>query len=294
MPASSQQIDRLGDANCPVVEEDFRSAYIELLKRSLCNLLHIETEIRPKRDNNALRKGLVAVVNGLSSQQSELILVDKEPADCELRLEGRDWPVSGHTMVGLKRLNNIEFCLDRIFEDRIPGDLIEAGVWRGGSSILMEAILATRREADRRTLWLADSFQGLPRPNEDKCPADKGLSLYRFHELAVPLEQVMANFERYGLLKQNVRFLKGWFSETLPTAPIERLALIRADGDLYESTADILNNLYPKLSPGGFVIIDDYHIPACRQAVHEYRDTHGIEDPIVDIDWTGAYWRKAG
>ena len=108
------------------------------------------------------------------------------------------------------------------------------------------------------------------------------------------MERVRANFERYGLLDKQVCFLKGWFRDTLPKAPIGRLSVIRLDGDLYESTMDALVNLYPKLSRGGYVIIDDYGaLEPCSRAVHEYRRLHGITDEIHPVDWTGAYWRRS-
>ena len=111
-------------------------------------------------------------------------------------------------------------------------------------------------------------------------------------ELAVSLEQVRANFAEYGLLDEKVRFLEGWFEDTLPTAPIARLAILRLDGDLYKSTMDTLQHLYPKLSAGGYVIIDDYWaIAACREAVTDYRQQQGITEPIRRMDWTGVYWR---
>lgn len=291
MISSPEKTDSFG-VDCPPVGRDLESAYLELLKRSLCNLIHFETEIRPKTDNKKVRRALVRLINSLSSRRSELVLIDKSQRDPRQRLEGRDWPVSGQTMVGLARLDNIQRCLAQIFADKVPGDIIEAGVWRGGSSIFMQAVLRINGETERN-VWLADSFQGLPAPDEAKYPADKGMPLHLFQELAVPLEAVRANFDRYGLMGENVRFLKGWFSETLPKAPIEKLALIRADGDMYESTTDILTNLYPKLSPGGFIIIDDYQIPACRQAVADYRGKHGITEPIEAIDWAGVYWRRS-
>ena len=92
------------------------------------------------------------------------------------------------------------------------------------------------------------------------------------HTIAVSLDEVKANFSRYGMLDQPVHFLKGWFKDTLPTAPIERLAILRLDGDMYSSTFDALKHLYPKLSRGGFVIVDDYHIDACRKAVTDFRE----------------------
>ncbi len=90
-----------------------------------------------------------------------------------------------------------------------------------------------------------------------------------------------------------MRFLEGWFRDTLPNAPIESLAVIRLDGDLYESTTDALAALYPKLSPGGFVIVDDYGaFEPCRRAVDDYRATRGIDDAIEEVDWTGVCWRR--
>jgi hypothetical protein len=107
------------------------------------------------------------------------------------------------------------------------------------------------------------------------------------------MESVQRNFERYGLLDEQVRFLPGWFRDTLPSAPIDQLAVIRLDGDMYESTMDALNGLYPRLSVGGFVIIDDYILDMSKQAVHDYREAHGIVDPIVPIDTYGAYWQRS-
>jgi O-methyltransferase len=109
----------------------------------------------------------------------------------------------------------------------------------------------------------------------------------------VPLEEVKANFARYGLLDDQVRFVPGWFRDTLPGAPIERIGLLRLDGDMYESTYVALEALYPRLSPGGYLVVDDYGaIPSCRRAITDYRAANHIEDPIHEIDWTGVYWRR--
>jgi hypothetical protein len=211
--------------------------------------------------------------------------------DLSIRENGHDWPKTAHTMIGLKRLDNIHFCLKEILNNQIPGDCIETGVWRGGATILMKAILKAYGDTTRK-VWVADSFEGLPPPNVLKYPADKDLNLYLYKELAVPLEEVKENFKKYDLLDDKVIFLKGFFKDTLPTAPIEQLALLRLDGDLFESTMDALTHLYPKLSVGGFVIIDDYCIDACVKAVHSYRTLHGITDPITPIDQIGVYWKK--
>lgn len=213
--------------------------------------------------------------------------------DVEMLREGRDWSDEAETMIGLKRLENIRDCATSVIEDDIPGDFIETGVWRGGACILMRAVLAAHAVSDR-SVWLADSFRGLPPPSGAHA-ADDGDLHHTFKHLAISQRAVEENFDRYGLLDDQVRFLAGWFSETLPTAPIDRLALLRLDGDMYESTMDALTALYPKLSAGGYAIVDDFGcIPACKAAVTDYRAAHGITDEIETIDWTGVYWRKTG
>lgn len=225
-------------------------------------------------------------------ERAPVQLVRKVSWDPAARTEGRDWPVGAETMIGLRRLDNLEHCVRTVVADGVPGDLIETGVWRGGASIFMKATLDVLGDGER-TVWVADSFEGLPRPDAERYPADEGDGHWRRYELAVTLEEVKANFAKYGLLDERVRFLKGWFADTLPEAPIDRLAVMRLDGDMYSSTMDALGALYPKLSPGGFVIVDDWGaIPACRQAVEDFRRDNAITDDITGIDWTGAYWRK--
>lgn len=214
------------------------------------------------------------------------------PYDDVQRDEGRVWPSQALTMVGAARLRQIRGAVETVVRDRVPGDLIEAGVWRGGAAITMRAVLEAYGAEDRR-VWVADSFRGLPPPNAERYPHDAGLDLTRFPILAVPAETVRANFRAFGLLDERVRFVEGWFSQTLRGVDAERFAVIRLDGDLYESTVDVLEALYPKLSPGGFLIVDDYGaVAACAAAVHDYRERNGVREPIVPIDWTGAYWRK--
>jgi O-methyltransferase len=266
---------------------DAKALYLDLMKRCLTNLIYGDAELAPSRESGFLRRHLMGVLAGRGVQFAET-----KPFDPQRRARGRDWPASAHTMIGLERLDNLQWCVEDVLAHDVPGDLIETGVWRGGASILMRAVLRAHGVADR-VVWLADSFEGLPPPHADKYPWDAGDDLHTYKELAVSLEEVQSNFDKYGLLDDQVRFLKGWFRDTLPTAPVKRLALLRLDGDMYESTLDALTALYPKLSPGGYVIVDDYKaIPACRQAVNDYRWDHGIEEPIRDIDWTGVYWQR--
>ena len=214
------------------------------------------------------------------------------PFDQARRVAGADWPTMAHTMIGDARMENIRLCVEQVLRDGIAGDLIETGVWRGGAVIFMRGLLKAHGVTDRR-VWAADSFKGLPPPDAAKYPKDKGLDAHLYRELAVSLDAVKGHFECYGLLDDQVRFLEGWFRATLPSAPIERLAVMRLDGDLYESTMDALSSLYDKLSVGGFVIIDDFNVGACRAAVHDFRTARGILDPIEPIDWAGVYWRRS-
>jgi O-methyltransferase len=210
-------------------------------------------------------------------------------------LEARaTWPPTGLTLLGRRRLENVRRCAADVLAEGVPGDLIEAGVWRGGAALLMKAVLASHGDLERR-VWLADSFQGLPEPDGDRYPADAGNVLWSDPFLAVPLETVKANFERYGLLDERVLFLEGWFKDTLPQLREETFAVVRLDGDLYESTMDGLVNLYPALSPGGFLIVDDYGDRrwGAHAAVDEYRAANGGTEPILEIDASGIYWRKS-
>ncbi|WP_197281237.1 TylF/MycF/NovP-related O-methyltransferase, partial [Mycobacterium sp. UM_3] len=147
---------------------------------------------------------------------------------------------------------------------------------------------------EARRVWVCDSFAGVPPPDPANYKADAGINLHRAANiLAIPEAEVRANFARYGLLDDQVRFLPGWFKDTLNDAPIDQIAVLRLDGDLYESTIQALDALYPRLSPGGFCIIDDYHaLDACRQATTDYRTKHGITAEIQEIDGTGVLWRK--
>lgn len=225
--------------------------------------------------------------------QQGIQMYHQVPFDPRIREAGKDHPALAHTMIGLKRLNNLQECVETVLREEVPGDLIETGVWRGGAVIFMRAVLKAYGVLDRM-VWAADSFEGLPKPNPDEYPEDRGDVHHLWSHLAVSLEEVKENFAKYDLLDNQVRFLKGWFKDTLPTAPIEQLAVLRLDGDMYESTMDALVNLYPKLSIGGYIIIDDYgYIASCRQAVHDYRNAHGINDEISWIDSDGVYWRRS-
>lgn len=259
--------------------------YIELLKKTLTNWVHGHEEWKTVK----LSK-VQSLISSLITPPDAKI-VEYAPFDASKRDLGTDWPEGSHTMVGMKRLNNLQECIENVVQENVPGDFIETGVWKGGSVIFMRGMLKAFNINDR-LVWVADSFEGLPIPDEEKYPSDKGDTHYTLDFLKVSLDNVKANFNAYGLLDNQVIFLKGWFKDTLPKAGIKQLAILRLDGDMYESTMDGLVNLYPLLSVGGYVIVDDYCIPNCAAAINDFREQNLITDKIIDIDGTGAYWKR--
>jgi O-methyltransferase len=206
------------------------------------------------------------------------------------RALGRDWPALAQTMIGTARMRNLRNSCETSILDGVRGDFIETGVWRGGACIFMKGIVEAYGDNERR-VFVADSFMGLPQPDAEKYAADAGDLHHTYNQLAVSRKDVEDNFKNYQLLDDRVIFLEGWFKDTLHCAPIEKIAVLRIDGDMYESTIQALDALYSKVSPGGFVIIDDYFLRPCAQAVNEFRSTHAINEPILPIDGMGAYWR---
>ena len=279
--------------------------YLDLLKKSLINDLYVEIEARYRLAIEAVFENRVATFQGLYDLTPHGALIDEfrrkkqVGGTCVPRYPDgraasplRNYLEVSHTLIGRKRLDNLQFCIETVLRDRIPGDLIETGIWRGGAIILMRGVLAAHGDGDR-LVWAADSFAGVPAPS---CPEDALLDISErvFPFLTVRLEEVKALIARYDLLDDRIRFLEGWFKDTLAVAPIARLAVLRLDGDLYESTLDALNPLYAKVSPGGFIIVDDYFsCGPCRYAVDVFRERHGICDPMVRIDDDGLFWRKS-
>ena len=262
--------------------------YLDVLARSLLNWYYGDTVIEYMKPISLRRRLMEKFLAryGLKACQPS-------PVPFDQLTDGHGMHTGGFSLVGLKRMRNVQHCIERVIDDGIPGDLLEAGVWRGGTCIFMRGALEAYGVKDRK-VWVADSFQGLPEPNPEKYPADADEWMHRAKQLAIPCDAVKENFERFGLLDDQVDFIEGFFSETLMRAPIKQLAVLRLDGDMYESTMDTLLALYPKLSPGGYLIVDDYQRDNCKKAVFDDRQAQGIDDPIEEIDWMGAYWRKDG
>ena len=263
--------------------------YLDLLARCLTRDLHLDEEVR----NVDLRTWPGGEPDGLRALlREQRWRVVRPGADRETRSVGTDWPPHAETMVGLARLANVRDCVTTVLADGVAGDLVETGVWRGGTAIYMRAVLAALGDG-HRTVWACDSFEGLPEADAERFPVDVPLRLHEHRELAVGLEQVQANFARYGLLDDQVRFVPGWFRDTLPKLATEvgPIAVLRLDGDMYESTIDALTQLEPLVAPGGFVIVDDYGgIEACRQAGSAGVRHHTA---VQSTSWIGAVmlWR---
>lgn len=261
--------------------------YLDLLKRVLTRT-GFENSYRLIARGQGWRRVVYPPIRRLLRTQGLELMRRLDPDE---RHVGADLPSDAETMIGLVRLQNLETCMLDTLARGVPGDFMETGVWRGGASIFMRAVLKAYDVRDR-IVWAADSFEGRPRPDVDKYPQDTSTDFWKRTQLAVSLEEVKANFQKYGLLDDQVRFIKGWFRDTLPTAPVRHLAVLRLDGDMYESTIVALRNLYPKVSAGGYVIIDDYAIPVCREAVDDYRREFAITEEIQTIDWIGSFWQK--
>lgn len=264
---------------------DLAEAYLDLFKKHLLRGSHRP----PDRHVGDPRWKVYSVVRRMINRFGlDLVM----PVDRLAQDEGRNYSADSETMIGMKRLDNLQHCVSDVLANKVPGDLIETGVWRGGAAMFMRAILRAHGDTERK-VWVADSFQGLPKPEPGRYPADRDDRLWRRTGLIVSLEEVKGNFARYGLLDDQVEFLAGWFADTLPTAPIERLAVLRLDGDMYQSTMEALEALYPKLSVGGYVIIDDFGVIAgCRQAVSDFRAGRAIADEMHPIDASGVYWQR--
>ena len=228
--------------------------------------------------------------------------------------DGTIWPSMGITMAGVKRMQNIHYLLRRIAAAETKGSYVECGVWRGGMSIFAKAALEAY--SMQRAVYLCDSFQGLPSPRQGSLRADE--VSYTSKEwnatLAQRVEHVAGNFRAYGVPLTGVNFVPGYFVKSLPglrtqlQARGERLSVLRLDGDIYDSTIDILYNLYDLVEVGGFVVIDDFgwthgttasSWPAkfgAKDAILDFRALHGIEDALHvfrDIDGNGAWFSKA-
>lgn len=249
---------------------------IEILKRALIDTIY---------DENARNN----YFNGTLSEEEKDVILSTGIFDAHTK-DGYIQPLRAETMIGMPRLSNFQWCIEQAVENKIEGDIIETGVWRGGACILATAVVQAL--GSDKKVYVSDSFEGLPKP-EAKYSADDNDPHHTLEHLKISLDTVKNNFDRYGFLNDNVVFIKGFFKDSLQKVPFKKLSVLRMDGDMYSSTWEVLTLLYDKLSIGGYLIVDDYNaLPACKKAVTDFREKMNIEDEIMRVDWSAIYWIK--
>jgi len=261
--------DNTGKENLSLLEKS-QEAYLEFLKSFLTATVFNAAEF-------SVRPG----------EKIEIV-----PFDSGAREGGEDWTYLGDTMIGNIRMKNIWELIADVTKNNVPGDYMETGVWRGGASVFARAVLNVLGQT-RRTSYVCDSFAGLPPGDRFLDAGDAGWNLMSFY-LAIPEEIVATNFKRTGLLDSNVVFAKGFFNETMPVLRkhIKKVAVLRLDGDMYESTVDVLYHFYDKLSIGGYVIMDDWYGFPAKTAAEDFFRAHDIYPEIFPVDKIAAYWKK--
>jgi hypothetical protein len=249
---------------------NIRDAYLDLLKRALTDTNHF---------------GTYAVGNNQPPALTEL-------APGHPRWTGEDLPALAETLIGVRRMESLRSLIERVLNQNVAGDIAFCGVWRGGAAIYAAGILASLGVTDR-TIFVCDTFEGPPPPDPQKYPLDEGATFHTIPYLIVKLPDVMAAFNRYDLMTENVQFVQGLFRDTLPPLAAGKLALVYAEGMMYGPTMETLANLYDSLSPGGVVFIDRYLClgPSC-QAINDFRRNRNISVAMHPLAGTAAYWCK--
>lgn len=200
------------------------------------------------------------------------------------RINGLDW--NGYTMIGLRRLDNLEYCINSIISNNIPGAIVECGVWRGGACIFANGVL--KENSIERNIYVCDVFDGtFPKPLQE---CDEWTEKHDFNPLIVSLQQVKKNFTKFNLLTDNVIFKKGWFSDSLGSIK-EPISILRIDGDTYQSTMDSLV-LEPLIPSGGYIIMDDWAIDVSKKAFLDYFNGRVTENDVIPVDSLSVYWKK--
>lgn len=214
--------------------------------------------------------------------------VDFEPDEIEDYIA-----VAPYTLTGPVRTVSLMRALRYIARHGIAGDIVECGVWKGGS--MMAAARTLVRLGEKRRLWLYDTFEGMsvPTPQDVSVfdvPADRG---YRAPYLSIGLEDVRRALLGTGYDEELLTFVPGKVEETIPGRAPDRIALLRLDTDWYESTRHELVHLFPRLTRGGVLIIDDYgHWKGARKATDEYLEQNGIAMLLHRIDFSARFGVK--
>jgi O-methyltransferase len=270
-------------------EQKEKSLYVDLLKRILTRYQFEDRNVFVPIINNGWKEWLLLRVDAILRKRNHAIVRIPQPTNWALRAVGRDWPNSAETMVGLARLSQLADAITILTTEDIEGDIVEIGVWRGGASIFMTALLNFAGDRNRK-VFIADSFEGFPPPS-DEYTVDAGDIHHKIEFMCVSEKEVIENFDRYEIAMDRVQIVKGWFDETLESLPATKISLLRLDAVMYSSTMQALRTLYARVVPGGFVVLDDYSLIGVHTAVHDFLKQVGQRPVIIDIDGSGAYWR---
>jgi O-methyltransferase len=235
-------------------------------------------------------KGVLARRGWELRRRSQAVAPDLEPEF--LALYERCAPA---TMTSVERMYALYQAVRHVHAADIEGDVVECGVWRGGSSMLAALTLDSLGDRER-SLWLYDTFEGMPPPSEvDRTihGQDAAALLERpgaageHTRAAAGLDEVKANLAATGYPSDRLHFVEGMVEDTIPAVAPDQISVLRLDTDWYESTRHELEHLWPRLSPGGVLIVDDYgHWQGARRAVDEFLAT--VEPVLLQrIDYTG-------
>ncbi|RYY90212.1 MAG: macrocin O-methyltransferase [Chitinophagaceae bacterium] len=206
------------------------------------------------------------------------------------------------TMTSPERMYSLYNAMRYIGAQRIPGDLVECGVWKGGSSMIMARMLVNQGD-EQRGLFLYDTFEGMSAPGAEDIDVqgnDAGKLLQKQSKDDVnsiwcysTLDEVQANLQRTGFPASRIEYVKGKVEDTIPGTIPEKIALLRLDTDWYDSTYHELTHLFPLLQPGGLLIIDDYgYWQGARKAVDQYFQENNLAPLLHRIDDTGRIYQK--
>lgn len=264
--------------------------YLALLKGALIDEHYLEHEARLDYLAQCIERGqspdLDRVRDPARHMQKEMRALESSRRVGTIVGDGEVPPGIAYTTMGRQRLDHLERCLDTIRGELVKGDLVECGASRGGGAIFLRAYLEAF-EMQNRVVWVADPFQATPAPaSEEDAPATRELNLKG------DLNIVRDGFARFELLDDRVRFLQGSFDNTLPDAPIDKVALLRIDGSVAQSAHEALEALYDKIPLGGFVVVDSYGAPGCRSAIDDFRARHKVDEQLERVGWGSVTWRK--
>src|SRR6266478_7907173 len=200
--------------------------------------------------------------------------------------------VQPYTLVGPERVHSLFVLAQRVEEEKIPGDVIECGVCNGGTAAVL-ARFATRSRLNR-TVWLLDSFEGMPKPTENDGVSALGRTAESHVGQEVgDVQKVKQILRHVGADMTRIKIVPGWFQDTFPSVTAKQIAILNIDADWYQSVKLCLETFYDRVVPGGFVSLDDYgHWPGCRKAVDEFFQARELPYKLHQVDYSAHWFQK--